>query len=328
MDDDDLVEPLLDDNGEQFDGPVDEEASDNDNDANDVPAELTEAQRANARLGAYPVKLRARNGPHGQPREKLKALTKKFGDERGLVSITKQGTRDVPEFRLTFTDRQVTEDSLDKFMRAGMIPCGTTKYAVLLGSKYASLLSYDVRDMPLDAAGDPTAMGFPAHDSDPVALFRDLSTDHITWNRHADTKLIISGPAQYDGSNNLTSSAMVTWYPSEIGEEAEEASRKLPTLIKVPDTKRDVRHVQQQTFLVGKFYNQLCHTCAKVGHNAGSVLCFRNPNGICYKPPLLQAPEGGDGGYGPGGGGPPGPGGGGGRGPGGQGQGRNVRARR
>ena len=138
MDDDDLVEPLLDDNGEQFDGPVDEEgpdeeAPDDDYDANDPPAELTEAQHANARLRAYPIKFRARTGPHGQSREKLKALLKMFADEPGLISITKQGTRDTPEFRLTCNCRQSAENFLDKYMRAGQAWIHTRQAAKTFG---------------------------------------------------------------------------------------------------------------------------------------------------------------------------------------------------
>jgi uncharacterized membrane protein YgcG len=364
-DDDALVEPLgeplapnldppaadpfvpdeLDDNGEQRGGINDHDVDDETEDGDEEDPALDEAQRANVLIATtLPIKFRQKHGPHGQARQKLIALKSLLRGVPGVISVVKQGIRDVPEFRVTFTNRMLGETALDHLSTEGFIVCGDTKYTPLYGAKHANLVSYDVRDCPFDANDNPTSMGFAAPDFDAVALLRDYVTTDRAWTRNLEVKFTTPGPAQFNGTLNIATSVMVFCYAKRIGVDGADAVRQLDTFIRIEDTKRIVRGVEKQTFLVAKFHNQVCALCGKVGHIEDSVLCFDNPDGISYRPPggggRGRGRGGGGRGGGPGGGhgggygggppfgGPPfdgdDPQGGGGR----VGQGRNVRPRR
>jgi len=346
MDDDDaLVEPLqqgvlgeLDDNGEEH--ANDDDHADDDDDQDDPDEEapvMTEGQQAAGRLDTVPIKLRYKSGPHGQPREKLIGLQSLFSGTPGYIGCAKQGTRDLPEFRVVFTNRATAEPAFDRLCTEGLLVCGKSKYTVLFGAKHCCLISYDARDAPFDAAGNPTRVGFPATDYDPLALFRDYSRTDRQWTRNFEIKFTTFGKAQFDGTSNVSMCAMVSCYPSRLGVETDAATRELDTFIRIEDSKRMIRGVESQTYLMAKFHNVECVLCGKVGHHEGSVICYLNPNGISYHPPVIDGPGGGRGGGGRGGGGRGGPGGGRFGGPppydgdppgGGPGQGRNVGPRR
>ena len=229
MNDDALVEPLgeplapqpdlpaadpfvpdeLDDNGEQHEGINDHDVDDEPEDGDEEDPVLDEAQRANVLIATtLPIKFRQKHGPHGQARTKLIALKSLLRGIPGVISVVKQGIRDVPEFRVTFTNRMLGETALDHLSTEGFIVCGDTKYTPLYGAKHANLVSYDVRDCPFDANDNPTSMGFAAPDFDAVALLRDYVTTDHAWTRNLEVKFTTPGPAQYDGTLNVSTSVI------------------------------------------------------------------------------------------------------------------------
>jgi hypothetical protein len=299
---------------------------------------MTKGQAASGRINAVPIKLRHKSGPHGQPRQKLIDLQDKFSGTPGYIGCAKQGTRDNPEFRVVFTTTPLAEAAFDRMSTEGLLVCGKSKYYPLYGAKHCTLITYDARDCAFDADNNPTSIGWPATDYDPLATFRDYSRTNRGWTRNFDIKFTTFGKAHFDGTLNVSLCAMVFCYPSQIGVETDAATRELSTFIRVEDSQRMIRGVESQTYLLAKFHNVECVLCGRVGHHEGSVICFLNPDGISYRPPGDDGQGGGRGGGGRGGGG--GPGGGRGGAPvfapppmvdpngGGPGQGRNVRPRR
>jgi hypothetical protein len=211
----------------------------------------------------------------------LRAINASFDRVPGFIQVVMMGERANADFKVMFASRGEAEAHFNTISS----PDCTYKYAdykfrVMSYTKKVGKVSFEVRDLEINADGAPTALGWVNTSVNVVAAVNELLLTNYTLESLLNVKVVLRGTTNYAQSAARGGHAADVFFVPKIkGMEMDECSDRLPELIKMPGTvKQDKHGTVRQTFMCVKNYTLVCADCEKKGHKPGSKFCYENAN--------------------------------------------------
>jgi hypothetical protein len=260
---------------------VNEDANEEDEENVYVNAEWTEVQNAdNADEGVTLIKIKNADG-HFNIAKILRAINLSFRGVPGFIQVVMMGERSNADFKVMFASRGEAEHHFNTISSHDCTYMyADHKFRVMSYTARVGKISFEVRDLIINADGVPTDLGWTNTSVNVVAAVNELLMTNYTLESLVNVKVVLRGTTSYAQSAARGGHAAdVFFVPKRKGMEMDECSDRLPELIKMPGTvKHDKHGTVRQTFMCVKNYTLLCADCEKKGHKPGSKFCYENPN--------------------------------------------------